>query len=139
MRFLATIQRTGKTTTGIPVPDEVVGGLGSGKRPPVRVTMGGHTYRTTVASLGGEFRLSVSGEVRRLPPLTAVVGLAARRATWALWRPRPHTEFLSEQRPWSGSKAAEERNNGKRPKPPKELGVNERGPDTEEQTLGVRE
>jgi hypothetical protein len=64
VRFRATIQPSGKTTTGIRVPEEVVESLGSGKRPPVRVTIGGYTYRTTVASRRGEFMLSVSAEVR---------------------------------------------------------------------------
>ena len=64
MRFRSTVQLNGKTATGIPVPAEVVEDLGSGKRPPVRVTINGHTYRSTVASRGGEFMLGVSGEVR---------------------------------------------------------------------------
>jgi hypothetical protein len=64
MRFRATIQLGGKTATGIHVPDEVVASLGSGKRPPVRVTVNGHTYRSSVASVGGEFMLPVSAEVR---------------------------------------------------------------------------
>lgn len=59
MRFRATIRPSGKTTTGIRVPDEVVESLGSGKRPPVRVTINGYTYRTTVATMRGEFMLSV--------------------------------------------------------------------------------
>ena len=64
MRFRSTVQLNCKTATGIPVPAEVVEDLGSGKRPPVRVTINGHTYRSTVASRGGEFMLGVSGEVR---------------------------------------------------------------------------
>ena len=51
MRFRTTIQLEGKTATGFRVPPEVVDGLGHGKRPPVRVTIGGHTYRSTVAAL----------------------------------------------------------------------------------------
>ena len=34
MKFRATIQLDGKTATGIRVPEEVVEGLGGGKRPP---------------------------------------------------------------------------------------------------------
>lgn len=71
MRFSATIQPSGKTITGIRVPDEVVESLGSGKRPPVRVTLGGYTYRTTAASRGGEFMLSVSAEIRQNAGVTA--------------------------------------------------------------------
>ena len=64
MRFRATILLGGKTATGIRVPPEVVASLGPSKRPPVRVTIRGHTYRSTVASMGGEFMLGVSAEVR---------------------------------------------------------------------------
>ena len=54
----------GKTATGIPVPAEVVAALGMRKQPPVRVTIGGHTYRSTVASRGGQFMLPISAENR---------------------------------------------------------------------------
>ena len=64
MKFRATIQRNGKTATGIRVPDEIVSGLGMGKRPAVRVTINGYTYRSTVATMGGAFMLPVSAEVR---------------------------------------------------------------------------
>src|SRR6185437_10945134 len=65
MRFRATVELGGKTATGIEVPAEVVEGLGSHKRPPVRVTIGHYTYRSTVARMGGRFLLPVSAEVRR--------------------------------------------------------------------------
>jgi hypothetical protein len=64
MRFRATIQLSGKTATGIRVPAEVVSSLGAGKRPPVRVTINGHTYRSTVAPMGGVFMIGVSAENR---------------------------------------------------------------------------
>ncbi len=64
MRFRATIQLSGKTATGIRVPDEVVAGLGAGKRPAVRVTINGYTYRSTVAPMGGVFMLPLSAENR---------------------------------------------------------------------------
>ena len=65
MRFRTTVELGGKTATGIEVPDEVVAGLGSHKRPPVRVTIGNYTYRSTIARMGGRFLLPVSAEVRR--------------------------------------------------------------------------
>jgi Bacteriocin-protection, YdeI or OmpD-Associated/Domain of unknown function (DUF1905) len=37
----------------------------SGKRPPVRVTINQYTYRSTVATVRGEFMLGVSTEVRQ--------------------------------------------------------------------------
>lgn len=71
MRFHATLQLGGKTATGIEVPQEVVEGLGSGKRPAVRVTMNGHTYRSTLAPRGGKFLLPVSGEQREKAGMSA--------------------------------------------------------------------
>jgi hypothetical protein len=62
--FQARVLQTGKTTTGIPVPAGIVESLGAGKRPPVRVTVNGYTYRTTIGVMGGTFLLSVSAEVR---------------------------------------------------------------------------
>jgi hypothetical protein len=64
MRFRATVELGGKTATGIRVPEEVVAALGQSKRPPVRVTIRGHAYRTTVAPRGGEFKLPISAENR---------------------------------------------------------------------------
>ena len=54
----------GKTATGLQVPDEVVAALGPGRRPAVRVTIGGHSYRTTVATMGGRFLVPLSAENR---------------------------------------------------------------------------
>ncbi len=65
------IELGGKTATGIRVPAEVVEELGPGKRPPVRVTINGHTYRSTVAVMGGQFMVGVSAENR------AAAGVAA--------------------------------------------------------------
>src|SRR5436190_23580300 len=64
MRFRTTVELGGKTATGIPVPEDVVAALGSGKRPAVRVTVGGHSYRTTVASRGGRFFVPLSADNR---------------------------------------------------------------------------
>lgn len=46
------------------VPAAIVEALGSGKRPPVRVTINGYTYRSTVAVMGGEYLIGVSAENR---------------------------------------------------------------------------
>lgn len=43
----------GKTATGIEIPDDVISALGHGRKPPVRVTINGFTYRSTVAVMGG--------------------------------------------------------------------------------------
>lgn len=64
MEFQATIRQAGKTATGIPVPDEVVEGLGAGKRPAVQVTINGYTYRSTIATMDGEFMIPLAAEHR---------------------------------------------------------------------------
>jgi hypothetical protein len=64
MEFRATVVLGGKTATGIQVPDEIVEALGSGKRPPVVVTLGGYTYRTTVAPMSGAFWIPLAAEHR---------------------------------------------------------------------------
>jgi hypothetical protein len=60
----AEITATGTNTTGIVVPPEVVDTLGAGKRPKVRVTIGDYSYRSSIASMGGVYMISVSAEVR---------------------------------------------------------------------------
>lgn len=64
MRFRVTVEASGKTTTGVEVPVEVVEALGTSKRPPVRATINGFTYRSSVASMGGRFMLGISADVR---------------------------------------------------------------------------
>ena len=63
MRFTATVLSAGKTATGVEVPAKVVEQLGS-KRPKVRVTINGYTYRSSVAPMSGTFMLGISAEVR---------------------------------------------------------------------------
>ena len=64
MRFRTTIEQSGKTATGIRVPDEVVEALSAGKRPAVRLTINGFTYRSTVAVMDGAYMVGVSAENR---------------------------------------------------------------------------
>lgn len=65
MQFHTTVLQAGKTATGLVVPPEVVEALGSSKRPAVTVTInGGHTYRSTVAVMDGQFMLPLSAENR---------------------------------------------------------------------------
>ncbi len=71
MRFRTTITLEGKTATGFAVPSDVVAAMGKGKRPPVLVTIGPHTYRSTVAAYGDVFMLPLSAENR------AAAGVAA--------------------------------------------------------------
>lgn len=76
MRFRTTVVQSGKTATGIRVPDEVVEALGAGRRPAVRVTINGFTYRSTVAVMGGVSMIGVSAENR------AGARVEATRWTW---------------------------------------------------------
>jgi hypothetical protein len=64
MKFRTTILQGDKTATGIRVPDEVMAALASGKKPPVRVTINGHTYRSTVATVNGQPMVGLSAENR---------------------------------------------------------------------------
>jgi Bacteriocin-protection, YdeI or OmpD-Associated/Domain of unknown function (DUF1905) len=71
MKIRTTLELHGKTATGFQVPDEVVTALGSGRRPAVRVTIGKHTYRSTVAPMGGVYLIGVSAENRQAAGVSA--------------------------------------------------------------------
>jgi hypothetical protein len=71
MRFRTTIELGGKTATGFQVPPDVVEALGSGKRPAVTVGIGGYTYRSTVAPMGGAFYLPLAAEHREAAGVAA--------------------------------------------------------------------
>lgn len=64
MRFRTRIEAAGKTAAGFEVTPEIVDGLGGNRRPPVRVTINGHTYRTSIGSMGGRYLVSVTAENR---------------------------------------------------------------------------
>jgi hypothetical protein len=64
MEFRGIVELGGKTATGIAVPDDVVAALGGSKRPAVTVTLCGHSYRTTVARMGGRFLVPLSAANR---------------------------------------------------------------------------
>lgn len=64
MRIRTTIVQGSGNTTGIEVPPGVVEALGAGKRPPVTVTLNGYTYRSSIASMGGKFMISLSADNR---------------------------------------------------------------------------
>ncbi|KGE20267.1 YdeI/OmpD-associated family protein [Paenibacillus wynnii] len=49
-----------KNATGIPVPAEVITSLSGSKKPSVKVSFNGYTYRSTVAVMGGEFLIPLS-------------------------------------------------------------------------------
>jgi hypothetical protein len=64
MRFRTTILKTGKNITGIEVPEKILSSLGGGKRPLVKATINGYTYRSAVGSRGNRYLLGISADVR---------------------------------------------------------------------------
>ena len=64
MKFQALLELNGMTATGMQVPASIVDGLGGGKRPPVRVTINGFTYRSTIAVYGDKYLMGVNAENR---------------------------------------------------------------------------
>ena len=61
----------GKTATGFEVSAAVVDALGSNRRPAVLVTIGPHSWRSTIAPRGGVYLLGVSAENRALAGVSA--------------------------------------------------------------------
>ncbi|GLW94192.1 hypothetical protein Aglo03_50080 [Actinokineospora globicatena] len=64
MRFETTVELSGKSATGLRVPEEVLAALGPKKRVPVKVTIGSYTYRTTTGPHDGGYFVPLSGENR---------------------------------------------------------------------------
>lgn len=65
MKFKTTLkQAEGSTATGIVIPNEVLAGLGAGKKPPVKVVVNGYAYRSTVATVSGDFMVGFSADHR---------------------------------------------------------------------------
>lgn len=62
--FRTKVLTAGKTATGIQIPDEVIAKLGAGRKPAVKITINGFTYRSTVAVMGGRFMVGVNAENR---------------------------------------------------------------------------
>jgi len=65
IKFRTTLLQGDKTATGIQVPQEVIESLEPGRRPLVRVTINGYTYRNAVAVIDGNFMVGVSAENRQ--------------------------------------------------------------------------
>ena len=61
--FVATVVPAGNAT-GVEVPAEVVDALGAGKRPPVTITINGHTWRSRVAAKDGRLLIGISAANR---------------------------------------------------------------------------
>jgi hypothetical protein len=70
-QFKTTLLSTGKNTTGIEVPPEIVDALGKGKKPAVIVTVKDYTYRSTIATMDGRYMISMSADNRQKAGLQA--------------------------------------------------------------------
>jgi hypothetical protein len=65
MRFRTTILGAGKSAAGIVIPDDVMAALGPSRKPAVRVRVGEHSYRSTVATVNGNPMVGISVENRK--------------------------------------------------------------------------
>jgi len=64
-KFKTTLkQAEGMNATGIEIPAEIIETFGQGKRPKVVLTLKGHTYRSTVAVMGGKYMIGLPKEHR---------------------------------------------------------------------------
>jgi hypothetical protein len=80
-RYRTRVEPHGKTATFLHVPPELVEALGPKTRVPVRVTINGYTYRSTIAPMGGEFLLPLNRSNRAGAAVAAgdVVDVALER------------------------------------------------------------
>ena len=63
--FRTVLWAAGGNNVGIVVPDDVLAAFERGKRVPVVVTIDGdHQYRSTIASMGGQFLISFNSQTR---------------------------------------------------------------------------
>lgn len=77
MHVHATVLLVGKTATCVEIPSEVVTAFGASRRPAVRVTINGHTYRSAVG------RSVLAADQRGAPP-------GRRDRCWRRYRARYH-------------------------------------------------
>ena len=71
MRYTTTLLLDGTSATGVAVPPEVVEALGGGGRIPVRVSINGVEYASSVVTMKGQTRIPVSAEIRSAAGIAA--------------------------------------------------------------------
>ena len=59
------------TPTGIEVPPSAVAALGTSKKPAVKISVNGYSYRSTVAVMGGKFMIPLSAAHREASGIKA--------------------------------------------------------------------
>ena len=95
MKFRTTIKQGDKTATGIEIPDDVIAALGAGRKPPVKLTVNGYSYRSTVATVDGNSMVGFSAEANVHPKILQTL---ARHSTPILPRGRPSIAFRTATR-----------------------------------------
>ena len=70
MTYTTTLRKFGPNNTGIEVPEEILLGLGRGRRVKVVATVNGYAYRTSVAPAMGLILMPFSSEHRAATGLT---------------------------------------------------------------------
>lgn len=71
MKIRSEIELKGKTATGFNIPEDAVLSFGSGKRPKVKVTINGYTYRSTIAPMSGCYLIPLAAEHREAAGVAA--------------------------------------------------------------------
>ncbi|HZM57095.1 MAG TPA: YdeI/OmpD-associated family protein [Acidimicrobiales bacterium] len=69
MKFRSTVEPP-EPMRGLEVPPDVVEALGGGKRPPVTITINGHSWRSRVAIMRGRHLLGLSNANRKAAGVT---------------------------------------------------------------------
>jgi hypothetical protein len=64
MKFRTTIRQSDGSATGIEIPDDVIAALGAGRKPPVKMSVNGYAYRSTVATVDGKSMVGFSAAHR---------------------------------------------------------------------------
>ena len=67
MRLRLELRGNDGNAAGFVIPDEVVEELGGGRRPKVVVTIGSHTWRSSIANMGGQFSSASAWPTGRPP------------------------------------------------------------------------
>lgn len=69
VKFRTTVEPA-ERMRGLEIPETIVDALGGGKRPPVIITVNGHTWKSRVAIMRGRYLLGLSNANRRAARLT---------------------------------------------------------------------
>lgn len=64
MKFRTTIRQSDGNATGIEIPNDVIAALAAGKKPPVKLSVNGYAYRSTVATVDGKSMVGFSAAHR---------------------------------------------------------------------------